>query len=504
MVNNNRQIALPLLLSSLLIAGLVIGNFLAKKEGAGFFGNNHLSTYQQVIELIRSNYVDPIDLDSLQGNTIQDLLKELDPHSYYLTAAEVQESSEQLSGHFEGIGVEFNIYSDTATLIYIFPNGPGEKAGLLPGDKLLSVNGYSLTKKGLSADSLRATIKGKSGSIATLGILRKDSMYKIPVTRGAIPLPAVQAAYMLQSKTGYIRIEKFSETAYEEFMKNLELLKKNSLENLVIDLRGNGGGLLAEAVDIADELIDNKKLLVYTKGDKIGKKEYRAERPGLFEKGKVCVLIDEFSASASEVVAGCVQDWCRGKIIGHPSFGKGLVQQEYTLKDGAAVRLTVARYYTPLGRCIQQPYGKSDSIIKSGPFVNPCKDTLRASNGISPDILVTTTQDTVLFQSKAIRKAFSLLTPFCFKFYTQWQQEFQKLNDPHQLLSHSLLQNQLEKGWQKWVSTTLQEKMSSTENNFLKERMLATLARFKWRENGFYQILNSFDPVIKEAINVTH
>ena len=289
MGNNNRQIALPLLLSSILIVGLLLGNFLTKKNGFDFFGQNQLTPYQQVIELIRANYVDPINIDSLQSSSIEELLEKLDPHSYYLSASQVQDSEEQLSGHFEGIGVEFSLIADTATLLYVFPNGPGEKAGLKAGDKLLSVNGFSLLKKDQSADSVRAIIKGKSGSIATLGILRNDSLLSLPVTRGAIPLPAVEVAYLLNATTGYIRMEKFSETSYEEFMKNLELLIDKGMKNLVIDFRGNGGGLLTEAVDIADELLDNKKLIVFTQGDKVGKKEYRAERPGLFEKGKVSI-----------------------------------------------------------------------------------------------------------------------------------------------------------------------------------------------------------------------
>ncbi|NDB53682.1 MAG: hypothetical protein EB025_06350, partial [Chitinophagaceae bacterium] len=222
-----------------------------------------------------------------------------------------------------------------------------------------------------------------------------------------------------------------------------------------------------------------------------------------FEKGKVSILIDEYSASASEVVAGAIQDWCRGKIIGQTSYGKGLVQEEYSLENGAAVRLTVARYYTPLGRCIQQPYGIFDSTQKPTYFLNPCKDTLLASNGIKPDILITNGYDSLIFDSNKFKKVALQITPFCFSFYQQHEKDFEKMNDPMQLLTNEPLQNKLSTAWDKMIESSVKGKLAEDESKFLKERMLATIARFKWREMGYFQILNSFDPVLKKAITIT-
>lgn len=505
MSNNNRQIALPLIASILLVAGLFLGDLLFHQPADSAFQKNKLSSYQEIIEIIRSNYVDDINIDSLQGASVKELLTQLDPHSYYLTPQEVAASNEDLTGHFAGIGVEFSVFNDTATLTYIIPNGPGEKAGLVSGDKLLSVDEKSLLTAKLSADSIRMYVRGSQGTKVNLKVLRAGQQKNIWVTRAPIPLPAIECAYLINNQTGYIRLGRFSETSYKEFMKELERLVQHGIKNFILDLRGNGGGLLSEAVSIADELIDNKKLIVYTEGSKIGRKEFRASKPGLFETGNVQILIDEFSASASEVVAGAIQDWCRGKIIGQSSYGKGLVQEEFTLKNGAAIRLTVARYYTPLGRCIQLPYRTNADTSKNRRFfLNPCQDTLVASHGIQPTILVVNNDDTLINTSKAIHQALPMLTQFCFTFYQQQKKYFDNLSSPQEMLNDKILQTEVWENWKNWRTTLQNNSYTTNEASFLQQKMLATLARFKWRDNGYFQIANAYDPVLKKAVELTY
>ncbi|RYF85020.1 MAG: PDZ domain-containing protein, partial [Chitinophagaceae bacterium] len=265
-------------------------------------------------------------------------------------------------GNFDGIGVEFNVFGDTVNVVYVVPNGPSDQAGLQIGDKIVAVNDSSLVEKDISSARIKEFIRGERGSTAALRILRNGQLQTINVKRGSIPVSAVDASYMVDKTTGYIKLNKFTENSYEEFMQALENLQKQGMKELIYDLRGNGGGYMNEAIDMADEFLDGDKLIVYTEGVHTKKREYRCKRPGLFEQGKLVILIDELSASASEVLAGALQDWDRAIIIGRRSFGKGLVQEQYGLSDGSAIRLTVARYYSPLGRSIQRPYDKGKKV----------------------------------------------------------------------------------------------------------------------------------------------
>ena len=411
MGNKKLQVWLPLLFSIVMIAGMFFGyrlNSTGNKKG--FFTTSQPTSLQEAIDLIRLKYVDHVNLDSLQSGAIQQMMSELDPHSVYFPPVELKEANEELAGNFEGIGVEFNVFNDTVNVTYVMPDGPSDKAGILIGDKIIKANDSSLTYKNITTSQIREHIRGPKGSVALLQLLRNGQAKSIQVTRGSIPVFSVDAAYMFDKTTGYIKLNKFTETSYEEVMKALEELQAKGLKDLVFDLRGNGGGYMNEAIDIADEFLDGDKLIVYTQGVNSKKREYRCKRPGLFEKGKLIVLTDELSASASEVLSGALQDWDRATIIGRRSFGKGLVQEQYDLSDGSAIRLTVARYYTPLGRSIQRPYDKgkkiyldeiserlvngeslnadSNKINKGQAYHTPAGRTVYGGGGIMPDMFV--------------------------------------------------------------------------------------------------------------------
>ena len=526
MGNKKLQVWLPLIFSLVMIAGMMLGYKLGSQGGGNskFFSSNKRSSLQEALDLIKLKYVDSVRIDSLEGKAIQEMMNELDPHSVYLPPVDLKEANEDLAGNFQGIGVEFNIFSDTVNVVYVIPGGPSDKAGLLIGDKILKVNDSSIAGRKLQVDDIKKFIRGPRGSKANLQIVRAGVVKMLSVTRGTIPVSSVDATYMLDKTTGYIKLNRFTENSYEEFMEALESLKKNDLKGLVFDLRGNGGGFMNEAVDIADEFLDGDKLIVYTQGVNSKKVEYRCKRPGQFETGKLVLLVDELSASASEVIAGCLQDWCRATIIGRRTFGKGLVQQQYDLSDGSAIRLTVARYYTPLGRSIQRSYEKGKKVymddlwerFNSGEmvsydsiknhnggkkFLTSCKDTLYAGDGITPAIFIPL--DTTLYH----RELNGLLTgnsmnSFVYNYYLQHKQQIDQYKTSDDYTKNFTATEEM---WNGLANTALSDSVNLSSINGRKKEMLqlrlkALLARFKWRNTGFYQVLNNDDMAVKKAL----
>lgn len=286
MGNKKLQVWLPLIFSIVLIAGMYFGYELQEP-----FKSNKRSSLQETLDLIRLRYVDSVHLDSLQGSAIEQMMNQLDPHSVYLPPVELKEANEDLAGNFGGIGVEFNVFSDTVNVVYVIPSGPSDKAGLLIGDKIISADHVPLTGKGLSNDEVRQLVRGKDGSMVVLDVLRGRQLKTVTVTRGTIPVAAIDASYMIDTTTGYIKLNKFTETSYPEFMQALEELQKQGLKQLILDLRGNGGGFMDDAVNMADEFLDGDKLVVYTQGVNSPKMEYHCKRPGLFEKGNWLSLL---------------------------------------------------------------------------------------------------------------------------------------------------------------------------------------------------------------------
>jgi carboxyl-terminal processing protease len=317
----------------------------------------------QIAEIATANlYVDSVDEKKLVEDAIRGMLEKLDPHSSYSTPKEVKQMNEPLQGNFEGIGVQFNMVEDTLLVIQPVTNGPSEKVGIVAGDRIVSVNDTAIAGVKMSKEEIMKRLRGPKGTKVRLGVVRAGIRDRLSftVTRDKIPVKSVDAYYMIRPGIGYIRIGNFGATTHQEFCDALKALQKEGARDLVLDLQENGGGYLQAAVNIANELLAKDDLIVYTEGRRVPRQDYRADGNGIFRDGKIVVLIDEYTASAAEIVTGAVQDQDRGFVVGRRSFGKGLVQRPIDLPDGSMIRLTIAHYYTPSGRCIQKPYTKGE------------------------------------------------------------------------------------------------------------------------------------------------
>lgn len=368
---NNQSKYLPIILFATLAVGILIGGYLNYPEDRITISrNDYKNKLNKLIDFIDNEYVDSINTDSIVALTVNNILSELDPHSIYIPPQEQIAESESMKGNFVGIGVNFYIYNDTIAVIKPLENGPSEKAGIQSGDRILFADNKKMFGKKIHSDSVFSSLRGEEGSEIELTIYRKSERkkLKIKLKRGNVPIKSVDVAMMLNASTGYIKINRFAETTYDEFNAGLQKLKKQGAKSIVIDVRNNGGGYLEMAVKIADEFLKKDQLIVFTKDKKGYVEKTFATQEGSFENGKVTVLIDENSASASEILAGAIQDNDRGIIMGRRSFGKGLVQSEMNFDDGSAVRLTVARYYTPTGRSIQKPYKKGQDETYNNEF----------------------------------------------------------------------------------------------------------------------------------------
>jgi carboxyl-terminal processing protease len=525
MGNRKLQVWLPVLFAVVMVLGMLIGYKLRENTSmSGFFKMGNKSAMQEVLDLIKMKYVDPVSTDTLGDKVIQNMLTKLDPHSVYIPSEELKEVNDELRGNFSGIGVEFQMFYDTVNVLNVVQGGPSDKAGLQVGDKLIAVNdSVKIAGRKLQPDEIRKQLRGESGSMVKVSVLRNGKIMAVTIKRGAIPLPSVDAAYMIDNEIGFIHINKFSERTYREFMQSLEKLQAQGMKKLVLDLRGNGGGFLSQAVDIADEFLEGSKMIVYTQGSHTPKYEYHSKREGLFEKGDVALLVDEGSASASEVLSGALQDWDRATIIGRRTFGKGLVQEQFQLSDGSALRLTVARYYTPLGRNIQKPYNNYNEYeeeiyhrFQNGEMVKP--DTSKHSGtayktskgrivygggGITPDIFVA--YDTSMMSKEAAklyRKG--TLSNFIYTYFMQHKQQFSSYKTPSDL-ANSFKAGEAE--WQALSRFAARDsinllQVSPKDKTDLIKRIPALIARQIWRSEGYYNVMNRTDEFMKKALEV--
>ena len=358
-IKHNSIIWYPLVISIAIVLGIVIGNYISTKK----FTLDKDRKINAVLNLIQSEYVDSIDVKDLVEQAIPAIIGNLDPHSYYIPASDIRAENEKLDGSMSGIGVSFFMMNDTANVDQVIPNGPAEKVGMLAGDRIISVNGESIVGGTLTAEGIRSKIRGEKGTKVRIGVKRNTSKKTLTftITRDDIPMNTIDVSYMLDDKTGYIKIAQFGKNTYDEFFAALSKLKKDGASRYIVDLRGNPGGYMEMAILMVNEFLGQGELIVYTKGRKEREDiQVWSDDQGSFHDAQVAVLIDEYSASASEIMAGALQDNDRGLVVGRRSFGKGLVQKQIYLPDSSAIRLTIARYYTPSHRCIQKDYTLGD------------------------------------------------------------------------------------------------------------------------------------------------
>lgn len=358
-IKHNSIIWYPLVISIAIVLGIVIGNYISTKK----FTLDKDRKINAVLNLIQSEYVDSIDVKDLVEQAIPAIIGNLDPHSYYIPASDIRAENEKLDGSMSGIGVSFFMMNDTANVDQVIPNGPAEKVGMLAGDRIISVNGESIVGGTLTAEGIRSKIRGEKGTKVRIGVKRNTSKKTLTftITRDDIPMNTIDVSYMLDDKTGYIKIAQFGKNTYDEFFAALSKLKKDGASRYIVDLRGNPGGYMEIAILMVNEFLEQGELIVYTKGRKEREDiQVWSDDQGSFHDAQVAVLIDEYSASASEIMAGALQDNDRGLVVGRRSFGKGLVQKQIYLPDSSAIRLTIARYYTPSHRCIQKDYTLGD------------------------------------------------------------------------------------------------------------------------------------------------
>lgn len=516
---------LPIYVFTSLAIGVLLGSFFNFPTPAVPVAENmHRNKLNRLIDFIESEYVDKINTDSIVDLTVNNILSNLDPHSVYLPPDENEEAAQYMKGDFVGIGVNFYMFKDTVAIIRPTENGPAEKAGLKPGDRILFAGSQKLFGKQFPTDSLFAKLKGQQGSQVELTVFRKseNKTFKVTLTREVVPVKSIEAAVMLSSNMGYVKINRFAESTYQEFKDALSKLVASGATGMVIDVRDNGGGYLEKAIEIADEILVEKELIVFTKNKKGKVDKSFASAGGIFEKGKVYILINENSASASEILAGAVQDNDRGLIVGRRSFGKGLVQREMDFEDGSAVRLTVARYYTPTGRSIQKYYKKGiedynnefERRFESGELYS--KDSIKiadslkfrtkkgrvvyAGGGIVPDIFVPLEAEqgsegiAYLLQSGIVghfvfeqldqnRKAFAGLT------FQQLLSKMEKTDQYFNAFKNTVLQSGME--------------LNTRGNKALVRRyILAEFARQLYGESKYYEVMLREDAMVKKALEV--
>lgn len=529
MSQNKNNRFMPLWLALCVVIGVLIGTFYTSHFSGNRLNiiNSGSSRLSNLLHIIDDQYVDSVNIDELVEKAMPEILAELDPHSVYISAKDVQMATDDLKGSFSGVGIEFTIREDTIHIQNVIKNGPADKAGILAGDKIVSIDNRPFVGKSVTTEEAMHRLKGQKGSKVKIGVRRfgeKETKYFI-LTRGDITMKSITATYMLDDSTGYMRIKNFGERTYAEMLASLQQLNLQGADHLVIDLRDNSGGYLESAVQMAEEFLKKDQLVVYTEGRKSPRKEYRSRGKGSYQQIPLVVLINEGSASASEIFAGAIQDNDRGVIIGRRSFGKGLVQQQIQFPDGSMIRLTIARYYTPSGRCIQKPFKpgdnadyeqdllsryqhgeffSQDSIKHTGPAYHTNNGRIvYGGGGITPDIFVPedTTAVTSYYKEAAVS---GLILQYAFQYTDNNRQKLKKFTEM-QPLSEYLTGRNLVDDFANYAEknglrrrNNLIRKSHGLLENYINSRIIYNMLD----EQAWNQYLNRNDEMIRQAREV--
>ncbi|MEM9022980.1 MAG: S41 family peptidase [Bacteroidota bacterium] len=531
--NSTRSIYLPVMLALALIAGIYLGatlNFGNKPvpQGLSLWPERDFNKINAILNYVEREYVDSVSRKQLVDETVQYMLQELDPHSYYITAEELQALNEPLEGNFDGIGVQFLIQQDTVVVITPVAGGPSEKVGIQPGDRIVEVEGNSIASQGITNRKVMDMLRGERGTEVAVGVKRsgQKDLLDFVITRGEIPINSVDVGYMVDEETGYVKISRFSKRTYEEFLATTEALLQQGMRKLILDLRGNGGGYLEAAKNLVDEFLPANQLIVYTEGRARPRKTYKSTKSSRLLDVELAVLIDEGSASASEIVAGAIQDNDRGWVIGRRSFGKGLVQEQSDWPDGSATRLTIARYYTPTGRCIQKPYDEgirqyqedyynrlqsgelldADSIDfpDSLKFTTPRGKVVYGGGGIMPDVFVPAdTAGSTIYLSKLRYQG--LINQYAFEYADKHRDALSGFGEVATFrkrfsVSGNLMDEFLQFADSNGVVPGSGELGRSSAQ--IELQLKALIGRHIWQNKGYFPILNEQDETVRKAQNV--
>ena len=525
--NPGKNIRLPLLLALTLAVGMFVGQQLPRSSRhfkSSLEQTNSGSVMDEIMQFVKARYVDTVDINSIKDKAIRNLLDQLDPHSVYITPEEATAVDEDMKGGFDGIGVEFIMLDDTIQIVTPLPGGPSERAGILAGDKIISINDSVVAHVKIDNGKIYKMLRGEKGSEVKLGIMRGNdhTIREFKVLRDRIPVNSVESAYMMDAQTGYVKVNRFTAKTYTEFMEAIRpLAEEKGMRNLVLDLRGNPGGYLEEATQMLSQFFPEGKLLVYTEGRTDSRQEYNSNGRARFNIQQIVILIDEGSASASEIVAGAIQDHDRGWVIGRRSYGKGLVQEEYPLSNQGRLRLTVARYYTPSGRCIQRTYkdiknygNEESNRLKSGELTDASKikveDTTKyytgmgrivySGGGITPDVFVPL--DTSYFNTM-----FNEMNKHLPQFISRWlephkasipaeEQQFVQSYKVGDDVVEALVQYAVQHGAKR------NEQQLALGKAEIKLRIKARIARILFGDNAQFKVINDDDPAIEKAIQL--